>query len=133
MNKLEALNEVMTTNLRIKNEGLELHMPVFNIKTSRCGTICCVAGWHTVFEGCGDDHRHSTLWTRKISRIVSGDEGSKRYDKVWAILFGQGRPDDIDKQIYVTRWFIRREEALQEYNRIRAMPRKERRLLNLAA
>lgn len=140
MNKLEALNEVMTTLLRVKNEGQRLSMQGYGYE-SLCGSVCCVAGWHTFYQGISIDQDVDSAWNNECDRyiietprIVSFPyKNTKIRSKVWDILFGTDRPNDIDKQIYVTRWFIRREEALQEYNRIRAMPRKERRLLNLAA
>lgn len=138
MNKLEALQEVMTTLLKVKNEGRTLEMGGFGYGSS-CNTVCCVAGWHTYFEGRETDC-FSQVWVDTSSNFmwavtiaVAGAGHGRRCMKVLRILFGQDRPNDIDKQIYVTRWFIRREEKLIEYNRIRAMPRKERRLLKLAA
>lgn len=143
MNKLEALQEVITTLLRVKNEGVELKMNCYFFKGNvTCGTVCCVAGWHRYFEGGTDLPLHTLQgeaqeWSFSIVSMLRGhpyEDGTDTIARhVWKILFGVNRPNCIDKQIYVTRWFIAREERLQEYNRIRAMPRKERRRLRLAA
>jgi len=134
MNKLEALYDLLHTNLRIKNEGKILGMSNFGYHPE-CGTTACVAGWHMIYAGVSMDCDGWAKICRTYCATTAGAVANfpPTVEMVWDILFGTNRPDDIDKQIYVTRWFIAREERLQEYNRIRAMPRKERRRLRLAA
>lgn len=146
MDKLLALDEVMTTLLRIKNEGLEFVMALYytTIDVKACNTVCCVAGWYDYLNNgveFDDEVRDERVgdWAKTIrAAVAGGDQYSTNnrslvYMKVWELLFGAHRPDDVDKQIYVTRWFIAREERLREYNRIQALPKRERRLLDLAA
>jgi len=135
MTTLDALQDLLHTNLRIKNEGQELFMRGYG-GTRLCKTVACVAGWHTIYDGHyqiedPDFANVCHAYTLETSEIVA--RSFRTRTKVDDILFGVDRANDIDKQIYVTRWFIAREEKLQEYNRIRAMPRKERRRLRLAA
>ena len=130
MDKLLALDEVMTTLLRIKNEGLELQMDSFYTRKEvlACNTVCCVAGWHSYFE---EDFCGPFTWAMNIVDALKNNERFREI--IWRVMFGSKRLNDVDKQIYVTRWFIAREERLREYNRIQALPKRERRLLDLAA
>ena len=84
-------------------------------------------------------------WARGISDLWNSPtwRGYLVSQKVWDILFGPQRSEtrlqaltsdqQIIKQLKAVNWFIHREEALIEYNELRAMPRKERRGLKLAA
>ncbi len=116
MDKLLALDEVMTTLLRIKNEGLELNMEDWytNISVLACDTVCCVAGWHQYFDmGPSPIPRPGSAseWANKIADTVMRSD--ETFGLVKEILFGSERSNDVDQQIYVTRWFIAREERLE--------------------
>ena len=151
---LEAAQSLMGTLLRIKNEGLELRMEDYVSKMGGdlCGTVCCVAGWHAAFSnpevatwqyivdaGSKLHIQMSEIISHKIADYDGFEENSSLPDKVGEILFGTHRGDDrttnqtLVRQIRAARWFINRQEKLRDYEALRAMPRKERRKLGLAA
>lgn len=154
---LRELQGLLTTLLRVKNEGKTLGMEYFYFSKQDmneygykdCGTVCCVAGWHCLL-GKGPESKSTPLVVSEhVCKVVSGQNGGEGIigHKTWHVLFGSSRgwdfkpldaerltPDQtLARQIKAVRWFIHREESRRDYEQLRAMPRKERRALRLAA
>lgn len=147
MTKLETLNELLTTCLRIGNEGLEERLDMSwwyddgsEDNEGYCGTTCCLAGWVGYFRfGPKATCDQASDIADETTKIVCGREPTYKhsvYGLTESVLFGGGRgsgPIALARQIRAVRWFINREEKLIEYTRIRSLPRKERRRLGIAA
>ena len=108
-----------------------------------CDTVYCVAGWMMHFSG-GDvrpefeDLADSLAWT--IITKLGYKVGRLLRTQAFHVLFGGDRDryhlsqtETISMLRKAAQWFIHRILAEQNYERLRAMPRKERRRLQLAA
>ena len=130
---VQLLREYITTLDRIEARGLELKMCTYRT----CETVFCQAGWMAYFRGKEDGR--DVAWEILDNIGYPIEKGIRIWGKVFDILFGGGRDvgrtqaQTIQLLRNAANWFMHRQLSLENYNNLRAMPRKERRKLGLAA
>lgn len=145
LKRIEALEGLEQTLLRARNEGGELRMESYfsgddcQYTPYFCGTACCVAGWHAVYSGF-DDADSARIISERIVGLWPLPHRYDFYDApVWLILFGAHRDEGLTsdqafhKQLKAVRWFLHRERSIVDYYKARALPKRVRREMRLAA